>query len=143
MSFCQYNRKLSSILSFFGSSQWVARGGAKRPCKRERAFFLHKSSSQIGQWTDKRNNERDELGAYGCPARPARPACFARPAHDTPYAHCPRSPVHRVHHAPSGLLCVLYALSNSQAGKRGKTAWGSKMSAFWGCKSALNNGNYV
>ena len=24
------------------------------------------------------------------------------------YAHYLRSPVHRVHHAPSGLLCVLY-----------------------------------
>lgn len=41
------------------------------------------------------------------------------------YAHCLRSSLYRVYHAPSGLLCVLYALSYSQAGKheiRGKTA---------------------
>ena len=69
------------------------------------------------------------------PARPARPAVLPaplvlpvplvllvlhtiRPA----YAHCLRYSLYRVHHAHSGLLCVLYALSYSQAGKRGKTA---------------------
>nr|DAU43282.1 MAG TPA: hypothetical protein [Caudoviricetes sp.] len=49
VTFCQCSSKLSSILTFFGSSQRVARGGVKRPCKHERAFFLRKTRSQNGQ----------------------------------------------------------------------------------------------
>lgn len=79
MTFCQCSSKLCSILTFFGSSQRVARGGAKRPCKRERAFFLRKTCSQIEQLTDKRDNE---LHSHTFP----RSSCFpclhtTRPTH--------------------------------------------------------------
>ena len=141
MSFCQYNRKLSSILSFFGSSQRVARGGVKRPCKRERAFFLRKTCSQIGQWMDKRNNEQDSH------TRLARPAvllpCLLRTSF-LPYApssSCTRHARHTriacalpciaciTRPAACCLRCALYAivcpLPTARHGKheiRGKTA---------------------
>ena len=134
MSFCQYNRKLSSILSFFGSSQWVARSGEKRPCKRERAFFLHKSSSQIGQWTDKRNNERD---SHTRPAAlPASHVLLVLPASlvlhttHTKYAHtcgllhCLCSPVHRVSRAQLPAVCTVchrMSFAHSQARKTRNT----------------------
>lgn len=71
----------------------VARGGVERPCKRERVFFLRKTCSQNRQ--PKRQIEQRAIRAPlvllsyppRCPAchtRRARPACFARPAHDAP-----------------------------------------------------------
>ena len=134
MSLCQCDNELSSILTFFGSSQRVARGGAKRPCKRERAFFLRKTCSQNGQ-SKKRQIEQWTIRTPL--VLPVPLVLLVLPAslvllvllvlHTTrpTYSHCLRSSLYRVHHAPSGLLCVLYALSYSQAGKheiRGKTA---------------------
>ena len=88
MSLCQCDNELSSILTFFGSSQRVANSGEKRPCKRDRAFFLRKTCSQNGQSKKKTNRTMDHThsarSAYPArlarPARIARPACSARPA---------------------------------------------------------------
>ena len=164
MSFCQYNRKLSSILSFFGSSQRVARGGVKRPCKRERAFFLRKTCSQNGQ---SKKRQIEQLTVRTPLVLPVLPASLVLPVplvllalpaslvllvllvlhttHPT-YTHYLRSPVHRVSRAQLPAMCLVCPLPTARHGKheiRGKTAWGSKMSASIGRFTASNNRNYV
>lgn len=150
MSLCQCDNELSSILTFFGSSQRVERGGVKRPCKRERAFFLRKTCSQNGQSKKKTNRTIDRthsarsacparLARPACSARPARPACFdrpARPAHDAPDIHALPALSHvaraslitrpaacGVHCMPSYALCPQPGTENTKyAEKRHKVA---------------------
>lgn len=101
----------------------VAHGGVKRPCKRERAFFLRKSSSQIGQYADKQNNELHSHTRPSfllaplvprvplvllpcCPAQPYTPrsshACIASARYARPSACgvpvCPRMPFPTARH---------------------------------------------
>lgn len=87
---------------------------------RERSFHARRVRKTDNLKKANRTTSHTHSARPACSARPARPSCPARPAalpashvlHTTrpTYAHFLRSSLYRVHHAPIGLLCVLYAL---------------------------------
>lgn len=127
MTFCQCSSKLCSILTFFGSSQRVARGGAKRPCKHERTFFLRKTCSQNEQSEKTNRTASHTLVPLVLPVPLVLlvlPASLVLHTTRPTYAHYLRSPVHRVSRAQLPAVCTVchrMPFAHSQARKTRNT----------------------